>query len=129
MAELGLPEWAIGKALRAFGADAVQKIHENPYVLHQLGVKLDIIDRIASKLKIPVANNVHRSIAIAESELERELLNGNCYVMIHTLAVKAKCKPEELDLDGTIIIEGKRAMLRRAHSAETFVAAWLNDAL
>lgn len=123
-----LPEWAVAKAIRTFGAEAAAKINENPYVMHQLGVKLDILDRLATQLKISTKNNVHRSIAIAEAELDRELLNGNCYMLIHTLAVKAKCRPEELALDGTIIVEGKRAMLTRAHAAEVFILAWVNDA-
>ena len=121
-----IPGWAINKAMQAFGVEAPEKIRANPYCLHQFGVKLAIVDGVAKKLGVATEGNVHRSIAIAEGELERQVLSGHCYVHTHTLAVKAGCTKAQLGGDGTIVVEGEKATLRRIHAAETFIAEALN---
>lgn len=127
MTDTGLNERDLVKIQRVLGNGALAQVKENPYILSRL-FKLTVVDSVAQKLGVPKIGNVHRGVALAEYELDKALLDGHCCVHTHTLLAAARngCKlrdfeGDSLSLHGTIVVEGKFAMLRAIYDAEEFV--------
>ena len=84
--QLGLDRKSASKAIRRwteFGA--AERIRENPYCLLPLKVDLAVADRIARKLNI-ADDDPRRIDAVAWEVMQREQLDGHCYIIKHTLA-------------------------------------------
>lgn len=133
--DAGLSERDLNKVQRVLGPGALQQIKENPYVLARL-LPLNVVDGVAKKLRVPLFGNPQRGVALAEYLLDKALLDGHCYVHVHTLLQEARygCKLTdktftEKHLGSRLIVEDRYAMLPDIHAAETFVARRVTELL
>lgn len=122
------------RAYVRFGPAVDELIRENPYLLAQLKLKLEVIDRVASALNIPRTDK-RRCIAVAGDVLDKTARDGDCYVLLHTIsyaagfADQAACEKALVDADLAVVEESRYVYPRRLHAAETHVAAWLKSRL
>ena len=130
---------------RRYGADALEAIHNNPYLLvgEMYGVDFSVMDEIA--LTMGVAGDNHRRIEAAILfELTYNLGNGHVFLPRDKLLAAASslidCPPDlvEISLDDLItrgavyceqVAKVEACYLRRLHTAETNVTDKLNAML
>jgi len=139
--ELGLTAKHAAAAIRAFGAEHVQKqVTENPYVLDNVrGLFFEQIDEIALKsLKYP-RGGPHRIHAFVRVVLNQALMNGDCYMVKHTLiqevvsTLKVDASVVEaaftVGVRGVCVRDNKKVLLEDIDADEADVARSIQELL
>jgi exodeoxyribonuclease V alpha subunit len=126
---------------KVYGADAVQKVRENPYRLARdvPGIGFFVADRIARGMGVNADSPLRIAAGVLHT-MESFVDEGHCYAPVEPLLQRAsemlQVAPEragdalrQLVLEGALLAEGDARYLPRLHRAETELATGIRELL